>query len=640
MFLLLFIVIFSSDNYGIVFYKNSSVENSLYAFLSLYLYVFAINIQAFEDAKTKRFEKNDQLLYNSKFIYVIFIYVLFESSIIGLLNRNSINLFLENLLLFARNDRIFINILLIYFIYLFLANAIGLHISNVIMLLLGNIIFWGNFIKIRFQNSVLTLDDFQLFKEVIGIANAYISSKYIILFLGGIILLLTIGILFRKKLLCYIKLSSSVGIIFLIPVGIVGINTFVKETFIEEFVPISEKELNTDKVKASEYGLTVYYLSSILGQKTFSETKVPENYGPDLFENFAKYTMDETENPSEKPDVVLIMAESLCDISHNQEEVLFNIDPFENMKQLQVGNVISPSYGGRTVLSEYEALTGLSNYTLGSDVVVFSSYINENTKAIGGLASQFKKNGYVTTAMHPNIASYYNRDVVYKNLEFDTFLSEKDFKYTEEDLLGDKRLKDSAFFANIKEQMEAVEDPQFIFGVTLAGHSPYIAKYKDTVIRATSESVSDEALLEVQNYAQTVYELDIAVKDLYEYVMQRNKPTLVYIWGDHLPSLSMFVPKLDDILFSYSVPFIAFSNFKKIVVEEKYISPNQIATQLIKDSGISHSIYFDYIYSLRKDYPVLQKAWIGEIMDSEEIELYKDIQYDLLFGKRYLLGSE
>ena len=102
----------------------------------------------------------------------------------------------------------------------------------------------------------------------------------------------------------------------------------------------------------------------------------------------------------------------------------------------------------------------------------------------------------------------------------------------------------------------------------------------------------------------------------------------------------MFVPKLDDILFSYSVPFIAFSNFKKIVVEEKYISPNQIATQLIKDSGISHSIYFDYIYSLRKDYPVLQKAWIGEIMDSEEIELYKDIQYDLLFGKRYLLGSE
>jgi len=166
---------------------------------------------------------------------------------------------------------------------------------------------------------------------------------------------------------------------------------------------------------------------------------------------------------------------------------------FENMKQLQVGNVISPSYGGRTVLSEYEALTGLSNYTLGSDVVVFSSYINENTKAIGGLASQFKKNGYVTTAMHPNIASYYNRDVVYKNLEFDTFLSEKDFKYTEEDLLGDKRLKDSAFFANIKEQMEAVEDPQFIFGVTLAGHSPYIAKYKDTVIIATSESVSDEA---------------------------------------------------------------------------------------------------------------------------------------------------
>lgn len=119
--------------------------------------------------------------------------------------------------------------------------------------------------------------------------------------------------------------------------------------------------------------------------------------------------------------------------------------------------------------------------------------------------------------------------------------------------------------------------------------------------------------------------------------MERDYPTVVYVWGDHLPALGMFNNYLGDAKFKYTVPMIAFSNYTDVEVGCEDISPNQISTQIIKDTGIEHSTYFDYVYSLRKDYPVLQGEWIGDVSDNVEIQRYSYIQYDLLFGKRYLL---
>ena len=239
--------------------------------------------------------------------------------------------------------------------------------------------------------------------------------------------------------------------------------------------------------------------------------------------------------------------------------------------------------------------------------------------------------------MHPNTASYYNRDVVYEKMEFDEFLSKTDFVYTDEDFLLDGRLNDAQFFENIKLQLDADDGPQFIFGVTFGGHSPYNTKYTSTDIEAYSDSASPSEIEDAKNYAQTVSDLDVALADFYDYVMQSDKPTLVYVWGDHLPSLELYNNRyIRDIEFKYTVPMIAFSNFEDINIGEDYISPSQIATQIIKDSGIKHRKYFDYIYSLRDKYPVLQKEWTQSV-DEDDLSLYIDIEYDLIFGSRYLL---
>ena len=68
------------------------------------------------------------------------------------------------------------------------------------------------------------------------------------------------------------------------------------------------------------------------------------------------------------------------------------------------------------------------------------------------------------------------------------------------------------------------------------------------------------------------------------------------------------------------------------------MTPNQIAPQILRDAEIEYSSYFDYIYSLREKYPVIQKEF-GIDPQQEEIKTYELIQYDLLFGEKYLLEA-
>ena len=66
----------------------------------------------------------------------------------------------------------------------------------------------------------------------------------------------------------------------------------------------------------------------------------------------------------------------------------------------------------------------------------------------------------------------------------------------------------------------------------------------------------------------------------------------------------------------------------------EYMTPNQLAAQLMVDSGICHSSYYDYIYSLRNNYPIIH----SELLNDEQLfdlETYHLIQYDIMFGNQW-----
>ena len=80
----------------------------------------------------------------------------------------------------------------------------------------------------------------------------------------------------------------------------------------------------------------------------------------------------------------------------------------------------------------------------------------------------------------------------------------------------------------------------FIFGATIEGHSPYNNKYNDVNVQAISDVYSESALEELSAYGQTAYDLDQQMGRLFNYLDQCETPTLVFVFGDHLPPLQAY----------------------------------------------------------------------------------------------------
>lgn len=112
-------------------------------------------------------------------------------------------------------------------------------------------------------------------------------------------------------------------------------------------------------------------------------------------------------------------------------------------------------------------------------------------------------------------------------------------------------------------------------------------------------------------------------------------------YGDHLPPVEEFedLGLVNEKYGKYSTSLVMYSNYKSISTGTEYITPNQLAAQIMVDSGIEHSSYYDYIYFIRDSYPVLHKEFV-QVEGNPELDDYYFLPYDLLAGKKYLFEKE
>ena len=57
----------------------------------------------------------------------------------------------------------------------------------------------------------------------------------------------------------------------------------------------------------------------------------------------------------------------------------------------------------------------------------------------------------------------------------------------------------------------------FIFGASISSHGLYDDKYIETEVQASSDTYSQAALDEVNNYAQAIHDLDVELGRLFAY---------------------------------------------------------------------------------------------------------------------------
>lgn len=234
----------------------------------------------------------------------------------------------------------------------------------------------------------------------------------------------------------------------------------------------------------------------------------------------------------EKPNIIFVQLESHFDITQ-VKGVTFNKDPLPNfhkyMKEYSSGQLSMPSYGAGTANSEFEVITGMNLDHFGAAEYPYKTVLQDTTTE--SMATVLKEQGYTAHAIHDNSAAFYDRDLVFSQLGFDTFTTKETMnikKWTENGWA-----KDSVLTGCINDSLNSTDGEDYVYCISVQGHGDYPTTeiIENPEIKVTG-GIDDEAMKNKYTYyANQVYQMDQFVGDLVKSLEKRNeKNNSCYVW--------------------------------------------------------------------------------------------------------------
>ena len=243
-------------------------------------------------------------------------------------------------------------------------------------------------------------------------------------------------------------------------------------------------------------------------------------------------------NNGEEPDIVVVQSESFFDPSIIKGFEQADLTP--NLRRLaaqgESGPLHVPTYGGGTIRTEFEVLTGLSLRYF--DDMQFP-YLQMNHKVVPSMVRVLRSHGYETIAVHGNDPRFWNRNTAFQAIGFDRFVSRSSFPAHA--AMDGQYMADSAMTDEIMAQLKNAGPPQFLFAISIEAHGPYDVPPAHTAERdaiAVPAGVTGQNKLELQNYLYHMRHADQELGRLADLLAQRERPTLLLFYGDHLPALT------------------------------------------------------------------------------------------------------
>ncbi len=242
-----------------------------------------------------------------------------------------------------------------------------------------------------------------------------------------------------------------------------------------------------------------------------------------------------------KPDIVVILSESFFDPTIlNGYPAGTNLTPnFHRLAAHAIsGQLHVPTFGGGTIRTEFEVLTGLS---LRYFPEVQFPYLQIHQKEIPGIVRLLERDGYTTLAVHGNNPGFWNRTEAFKELGFGRFISIGDFP-PDDAFDNGAYLSDRSFTDELLRQLPEAGPPRFVLGISMEAHGPYNKSPGiDTAVRdaipVPAAVTAPQARLELQNYIYHMQNADRQLGRLVDTLEHRKRRTLVLFFGDHLPAL-------------------------------------------------------------------------------------------------------
>lgn len=180
---------------------------------------------------------------------------------------------------------------------------------------------------------------------------------------------------------------------------------------------------------------------------------------------------------------------------------------------------------GQGKTSDAELLINHSLYPLSRGAVFMTHYDN----LYRALPSTLMDLGYTTASFHANDKTFYNRDVMYENIDYERFYSFDDYDITKRNSVG-WGLKDIDFFEQSMEYLLDMPQPFYSTFLTLTNHFPFELDEEDHFI----EPFDSDSLI-VNQYFPTVRYTDEAMRIFVDRLKQEGlyENTILVIYGDH-----------------------------------------------------------------------------------------------------------
>lgn len=311
-------------------------------------------------------------------------------------------------------------------------------------------------------------------------------------------------------------------------------------------------------------------------------------------------------NQHKTPNIIMIQLESFFDPTMYRN-YRFETDPIPFFRYLKnhypSGYLNVPSVGAGTANTEFECITGMNLDFFGPGEYPYKTILQKTT--CESIAFNLKDLGYATHAIHNNEATFYDRNRVFSQLGFDTFtpieymydIQRNEIGWCEDEILVDEIVK----------TLDSTDVQDFIYTITVQSHGAYPS---------------------FEYYCEQIHEVDNFIKKLTYTLGQREEPTVVVMYGDHLPGFAWEQGDMKNNSL-FQTPYVIWNNMN-LTALRKNMESYQISAYLLDMLNIHEGTMTKFHQTYMND-PVNEQQYL------EEMEV---LEYDILYGDQEIYGGD
>jgi len=471
-----------------------------------------------------------------------------------------------------------------------------------------------NCVVMTFRSTPLVAVDFLLIISAWPIIDMYLDFWHIVLivalFVFVTILIIKLWKSSPKQKVHYWR--SIVGICVMAVVVFFATNIAIGVNI------VSEDFYNLPKVY-EDYGFAYCFSKSVVD----IGIDKPEEYTEERAEGILKLLGEtSTVKPKDTPNIIYVQLESFFDVNH-LERYSFSENPvpvFTELKEKYPHGFLTVStVGAGTANTEFEVLTGINLDFFGAGEYPYETILRK--VPCESLSYNLRELGYTSHAIHNHIGSFYSRNIVFPNLGFDTFTSLEYMQDIEQNALG--WAHDSVLTKEVLDALRSTDNSDFVFAISVQAHG----KYPDVIdfpqkITAT-EPEDTERLVGFPYFINQLHETDAFIGDLIGALERMNEPTILVIYGDHLPGLEIDPNELEneDI---FQTEYVIWTN-TDIKYSSKDLTAYQLSAHVTSGLGFDNGFFtkINQQYSGHPDYNSIAEF----------------VAYDILYGDNFIYGE-